>query len=90
MSKDEVMEGVHNEIENLRSCCNHGVHSVPDGDIVFSVLKRDILCKGLAGGAWDLGWREGFTINEVEQIISDLDRQVIDQLIEKVLADLVV
>ncbi|KAK1396894.1 hypothetical protein POM88_006757 [Heracleum sosnowskyi] len=87
MFKDKLMEEGRNEIENLGS--KHGVHSVPDGDIVYSVLERDILCKGLAAGAWDLGWREGFTRNEVEQIVSDLDRKVIDQLIEEVLADLV-
>lgn len=90
MSKDKLMEEARDEIENLRSCSNQGVHSVPDIDIVFSVLERDILCKGLAAGAWDVGWREGFTRNEVEKIVNDFDRQVTDQLIEEVLADLVV
>lgn len=90
MSKDKLMEETRNEIENLTSCSNRGVYSVPDGDTVFSVLERDILCKGLAAGAWDVGWREGFTRNEVEHIVGDFDRQVIDQLIEEVLADLLV
>lgn len=90
MSKDKLMEEARIGMENLRSYSDPGVNSVPTADIVFSVLQRDLRCQGLAAGAWDLGWRKGFAWDEVDQIVRDLQKLVISELIEEVLVDSVV
>ncbi|KAL8094054.1 uncharacterized protein LOC141693138 isoform X2 [Apium graveolens] len=90
MSKDKMMEEARIGMENLKSYSDPGVISVPAADIVFSVLQRDLRCKGLAAGVWDLGWQGGFTLDEVEQIVRDLEKLVISELIEEVLVDSVI
>lgn len=90
ISKDKLMEEARIGMENLRSYSDPEVNSVPAADIVFSVLQRDLQGKGLAAGVWDLGWFEGYTWDEVEQIVSDLENLVISELIEEVLVDSVV
>lgn len=90
MSKELLMAEAHIGMENLRSYSDPGVDSVPAADIVFSVLQRDLRCTGPAAGAWDLGWPEGFTWAEVEQIVSYLEKLITSELIEEVLVDSVV
>lgn len=91
MSNNNLLEEARIGMENLRSYGQPGLNSAPASDIVFSVLERDLRCKGVAAdGPWNLGWREGFTNNQVEQIVSDLEKLVFRELIDEVLADSVV
>ncbi|KAL1825480.1 hypothetical protein ACET3Z_012258 [Daucus carota] len=91
MSNNNLLEEARIGMENLRSYGQPGLNSAPASDIVSSVLERDLRCKGVAAdGPWNLGWREGFTNNQVEQIVSDLEKLVFRELIDEVLADSVV
>ncbi|KAA8524459.1 hypothetical protein F0562_010882 [Nyssa sinensis] len=38
-------------------------------------LKRDLSCKGMRSGAWDLGWTNEFTMEEVEKVLADIEKQ---------------
>lgn len=58
----------------------------PLGDSVYAMLEREMLCRGVLNGMWDSGWRCGFSIDEAEQVVNDIEKQVLSGLIEEVIA----
>lgn len=56
-------------------------------DTLYSLTKKDLWCKGVVSGTWDLGWSKGFTSDEVEKIISDIEKHLLCGIIEDTLAD---
>lgn len=57
-------------------------------DTLHTVLKKDIWCNGLVNGAWDLGWRNGFTLDEIDQVVLDIEQKILSGIIEDVIMDM--
>ncbi|KAL7168138.1 hypothetical protein ACSBR2_038559 [Camellia fascicularis] len=79
ISLAKLVEEVHDGIENLRSYSKHAGEK----------LVLDLKSKGVVSGAWDLGWRHDFTVDEVEQVVGDIEKLLFKELIEDLFADCV-
>uniref|UniRef100_A0A5B6ZJZ0 DUF4378 domain-containing protein n=1 Tax=Davidia involucrata TaxID=16924 RepID=A0A5B6ZJZ0_DAVIN len=86
ISLDQLVDELCNEIENLRSYSKLAGKNLPI-DRVYAVLERDLSCKGVGTGAWDLGWTNRFSADEVEQVVSGIEKLVFSCLIEEALTD---
>ncbi|XP_059634959.1 uncharacterized protein LOC132277198 [Cornus florida] len=89
LSLDQLVEEVCNEIENLRSCDKLAGENLPI-ESFYAVMERDLKTEGvMMSRTWDLGWRDGYTMSEVELVMSNIEKLVLSSLIEEVLADFV-
>ncbi|XP_028058662.1 uncharacterized protein LOC114262502 [Camellia sinensis] len=79
ISLAKLVEEVRDGIENLRSYSKHAGEK----------LVLDLESKGVMSGAWDLGWRHDFTVDEVEQVVGDIEKLLFKELIEDLFADCV-
>lgn len=55
---------------------------------VSALLQRDLWCLGRKVEAWDVGWRNGFTGDEVQTVLWDLDELILSELVAEVLAEI--
>ncbi|KAM5547771.1 hypothetical protein ABKV19_001973 [Rosa sericea] len=85
ISLDKLVEDIWNGIENLRSYSKLAGENLL-ADSLYAMLERDVMCKGVGKGTWDLGWRNGFSGDEGEQVVSDIERLIFNGLIEEVFA----
>lgn len=76
----EICEG----IEDLRSYHNLTSEQA-SGDSLDKVLDKDLWCKGIVSGGWDFGWKSGFTRDEVEQIVINIEQDVLRLITEETL-----
>lgn len=86
ISADQLTKDVSDGIENLSRYCKCTKES-PRADTIHGMLERDLWWKGVLGGAWDMGWMDGFSLDEVEEVVGDLDKLVLSELIENMLTD---
>ncbi|XP_062090799.1 uncharacterized protein LOC133797048 [Humulus lupulus] len=79
MLVEEVMKG----IEAL------AIYSKPGEDLadcLYATLERDLTCNGVVNGMWDSGWKTGFSLDDAEQVVNDVEKLVLTGLIEEVFA----
>ncbi|XP_015571698.2 uncharacterized protein LOC8268352 [Ricinus communis] len=80
---DQLVEEVCSGVETLKSfhklACDE-LHA----DSLYATLERDMMCKGVVNGIWDLGWRSGCSSEEVEQTVNDLEKSLVSELIWEV------
>lgn len=75
-------------IENLRSYGkNFGEKFHKDS--LLSVLERDLRCRGVVSGGWDLGWKHSFTTDEVEEAVGEVEKLVFSELLEDMFVDFI-
>ncbi|KAJ9167825.1 hypothetical protein P3X46_019418 [Hevea brasiliensis] len=83
LSLDQLVEEICRGIETLRSyqklACDHLLT-----DSLYATFEKDMRCKGVVSGIWDLGWRNGFSVQELEQALSDIEKFLVSELIEEV------
>ncbi|KAJ7969600.1 DUF4378 domain-containing protein [Quillaja saponaria] len=84
ISLDKLVEEICNSIQNLESYGKASWENL-SVDSLYTIMDRDMMCKGLVQGIWDLGWRHGFSVDEVEQVVNDIEKQVLSGLIEEVI-----
>lgn len=53
-------------------------------DNLYATFEKDMRCKDVVSGIWDLGWRNGFSMEEIEQALNDLEKSLVSELIEEV------
>lgn len=83
ISINNLVEEVCQGVENLRSYSKPAGES-PPFDSVYPMLERDIHCNGVENALWDFGWRSGFSADDAEQIVDDIEMLVFDALIQEV------
>lgn len=89
VSVDQLAEELNDEIENLRSYSKIGNGVLPAGSL-YTTLGRDLRCRRrLVNGVWDLGWVNGFSMEDAEQVTVEVERHVLSSLIEEVIKDFV-
>ncbi|KAL8102417.1 hypothetical protein AgCh_027052 [Apium graveolens] len=81
ISTDHLMQEVQNGIKSLISYRNR----VPT-NAILALLKNDLQC--MEWNAWDVGWRDEFTGDEVHETACDLDKLILGELVAEVLAEL--
>ncbi|KAL3322887.1 hypothetical protein AABB24_040135 [Solanum stoloniferum] len=87
ISFDKLLNEICDAIEVLRS------HTKVDANILsvdtlYALHKRDLSCNGVISTTWDLGWRNAFTLDEVEQIVTDIEKHVVNGFIDDALTEL--
>lgn len=80
ISTDHLMQEIHNAIESLMNYKNRA-------STVLALLEQDLRCIGRNVEAWDEGWRDEFTRDEVYEISCDLDKLILGELVAEVLAE---
>ncbi|KAI4376612.1 hypothetical protein MLD38_014354 [Melastoma candidum] len=85
-SMDKLIEEVSNGINNLNGWCKFADGHL-SADEFQALLKRDVWSKGFASGTWEFGWKDGFSGEDVEEVVSDTEKMVLGWLIEEALAD---
>lgn len=84
---DRLLHEICNGIEYLRSYHKLSGNAIVI-DTLHTVLQKDMWCKGVVSGAWDLGWRNGFTLDEIDQVVLDMEQKILSAIIEDVLMDM--
>ncbi|KAH0706850.1 hypothetical protein KY289_011926 [Solanum tuberosum] len=87
ISFDKLLNEICDAIEVLRS------HTKVDANILsvdtlYALHERDLSCNGVISTTWDLGWRNAFTLDEVEQIVTDIEKHVVNGIIDDALTEL--
>lgn len=88
ISEDGLTREIVNGIENLR---NYGKISNENSnaDTVSGLLERDLSWSSMGVGVWNSGWKDGCTLDEVEEVILDLEKILLSKLIDDMLKELV-
>ncbi|GAB4839222.1 hypothetical protein Ancab_028750 [Ancistrocladus abbreviatus] len=86
---DQLLKEICEGIEALKCYSEPGHETLPN-DSLSMLLDRDLRCTGMASGTWDIGWRNAFSVHEVEEIVSEIDKLVLAGLIVEVLEDFLV
>ncbi|KAI3775509.1 hypothetical protein L1987_50088 [Smallanthus sonchifolius] len=88
ISEDQMMRGVLKKFENLKYYSKFSNETF-NADTVSGLLERDLNLSTI-GGAWSTtGWKDGCTVNEVEETVLHLEKMVLSRLIDDVLMELV-
>ncbi|VFQ97010.1 unnamed protein product [Cuscuta campestris] len=56
-------------------------------DTSSMLIERDMQCKGAARAAFELGWGKGFTCNEVEHVVADMEKLIFGGILGDALDD---
>ncbi|KAE9600312.1 hypothetical protein Lalb_Chr14g0371581 [Lupinus albus] len=89
-SLSKLVEEIHNAIENLTSYSekNSG-NKRASSDSIYAMMERDMKCNiGMINGIWNLGWRHGYSADEAEQVVNEVENLVFSGLIEEVIVNL--
>ena len=83
LSLDRFLAEMCNGIEDLKRYLS------PATDMLFSdtlnlLIDRDLRFKS---ATWEVGWRNAFSQDEVEQVIGEIDKLVLEKFIEEVVVD---
>ncbi|KAI7725537.1 hypothetical protein M8C21_025520 [Ambrosia artemisiifolia] len=87
-SEDQMIRDIAKKFEYL---CNYSKFSKEssDADTVSGLLERD-LNSTTTGSTWGTtGWKDGCTVNELEETVLDLEKIVLSRLIDEILLELV-
>ncbi|KAC9709417.1 hypothetical protein E3N88_45361 [Mikania micrantha] len=88
ISEDQMIREIEKKFENLRKYSKYSDDS-SDADTVSELLERDLNLTTI-GGAWGTtGWKDGCTINEIEETVLDLEMLFLSRLIDEILLELV-
>ncbi|XP_071742311.1 uncharacterized protein [Rutidosis leptorrhynchoides] len=86
-SENHAMREIAKAIESLKSYSMY-TKETSNADKVSEILERDIFLSTI-GGAWSSGWKDGCTVNEVEEVVLDMEKMVLSKLIDGMLMELV-
>ncbi|XP_055801952.1 uncharacterized protein LOC129871105 isoform X2 [Solanum dulcamara] len=86
ISFDKLLNEICDAIEVLKSYTKVDANSL-SVDTLYALHKRDLSCNRLVSTAWDLGWRNAFTLDEVKHVVTDIEKHVLNGIIEDVLTE---
>ena len=79
-----MVDEVYSAIEHLTSYSEKLA-----SDNIYAMMERDIKSNnGLINGIWNWGWRHGFSADEAEQVVNEVENLVLGELIEEVIVNL--
>ncbi|XP_042488165.1 uncharacterized protein LOC122068385 [Macadamia integrifolia] len=84
---DRLVEEVCNGVEDLKNYSKGG-GNVLLMDSLYVMLERDLRGNGLVlTSLWDLGWKNGFSMDETGEVVGEVEKQLLDGLIEEFIID---
>lgn len=84
ISLGRLVDEVYSAIENLTS-----YREKVASDNIYTMMERDIKSNnGVVNGIWNWGWRHGFSADEAEQVVTEVENLVLGGLIEEVIVNL--
>ncbi|XP_019458602.1 PREDICTED: uncharacterized protein LOC109358677 isoform X2 [Lupinus angustifolius] len=89
-SLSNLVEEIHNAIKNLTSYSGKNSRNKrAASDSIYAMMERDMKCNiGMINGIWNSGWRHGYSANEAEQVVNEVENLVFSALIEEVIVNL--
>lgn len=85
ISLDHLLRETCDRVEALRNYSEVAGENYPAGSL-YSMLERDLKHKEALSGIWDLGWKKGFTVNDTIQVVDEIEKQLLNWLIEEIYA----
>ncbi|KAF5180277.1 hypothetical protein FRX31_030132 [Thalictrum thalictroides] len=87
---DDLVEELHEDFETLKFCTEHGSNEHDPANSLHELLQKDIQgSKPDVNCMWDLGWgAEMFTYLEKDEVIKDVEKYVLNGLLDDVTRDL--
>ncbi|XP_051131446.1 uncharacterized protein LOC127251678 isoform X2 [Andrographis paniculata] len=88
LSLGQLAEEVANEIEELRSyskACGESILS----DRINAMMRKDLSSKGGVTGNWELGWRNCLSVDQINEVAIDVEKQILSQMMEDIVAHLI-
>uniref|UniRef100_A0A1D1Z7P9 E3 ubiquitin-protein ligase TRIM9 n=1 Tax=Anthurium amnicola TaxID=1678845 RepID=A0A1D1Z7P9_9ARAE len=87
ISLNQLVEEISQEIENLRGYSKVG-DAVASTDSLYGRLERDLkYSRVVAHGVWDWGWME-VPVEEADRIVRDVEKHVLEVLVEEIAVEL--
>lgn len=86
ISFDKLLNEICDAIEVLKSYTNVDASRL-SVDTLYALHERDLSCNGTVITTWDLGWRNAFTLDELKQVVTDIEKQVLNGIIDDVLTE---
>ncbi|TKY44627.1 hypothetical protein E2542_SST30904 [Spatholobus suberectus] len=84
ISLGRLVDEVYSAIEHLTSYSEKLA-----SDNIYAMMERDMKSNnGLINGIWNWGWRHGFSADEAEQVVNEVENLVLGGLIEEVIVNL--
>lgn len=88
ISLSSLVEEVDNAIEKLTSYSENSETKLIL-DNICAMLERDMKCNNrLINGMWNCGWRHGFSCDEAEQAVNEVENMILGGLIEEIIVNL--
>ncbi|KAI3814554.1 hypothetical protein L1987_14194 [Smallanthus sonchifolius] len=88
ISEDQMIREIEKNFENLRSYGKFSEES-SNYDTVSGLLERDLNLTTVGGEWGTTGWKDGCTVNEIEETVLDLEKMVLSRLIDEMLLEFV-
>ncbi|GLT98561.1 hypothetical protein SLE2022_160610 [Rubroshorea leprosula] len=85
ISPDQLLDEVCYGIEMLK-CYSELASKNNPTDNLHAMLERDIKHKEVSTGMWDLGWRNGFSMDDIAHIVNDIETRLLTTLVEEIVA----
>ncbi|XP_011093596.1 uncharacterized protein LOC105173522 isoform X2 [Sesamum indicum] len=87
LSLEQLVGEITDVIEDLRnyskSCCEPILV-----DSINSMLERDLRWNGKLICAWDSGWKNGLTLDEVNAVVTDVEKLVFSEIVDDLVTEL--
>jgi hypothetical protein len=89
ISLGKLIDEVYNAIEILTSYGENSAEKLAL-DNIYAMMERDMQSNNglINGGIWNLGWRYGFSADEAEQVVNEVENLVLGGLIEEIIVNL--
>ncbi|KAK1413907.1 hypothetical protein QVD17_29644 [Tagetes erecta] len=88
ISEGQMIREIEKKFENLTSYSMFSAESC-NADAVCGLIERDLNLTTIGGAFGTTGWKDGCTVNEIEETVKDLERLVLNRLIDEMLLELV-
>ncbi|KAJ4953450.1 hypothetical protein NE237_030282 [Protea cynaroides] len=88
VSLDHLVDIVCDGVENLTSYSNGGDDVLPM-DSLYVMSERDLSGDGVVlTSVWDVGWKNGSSMDEAGNVVYEVEKQLFDGLIEEFMIDI--
>ncbi|KAL4284468.1 hypothetical protein GQ457_16G003600 [Hibiscus cannabinus] len=85
ISLDHLLKETCDGVEALRSYSEHAGENYSTNS-PYAMLERDMNHSEALSGVWDLGWKKGFSVDDTIQVVEDIEKQLLRELIAEICA----
>lgn len=83
-----LVEEIYDAIENLRFYSENSGEEL-FADNLIAMTEKDMKCnEGIMNGMWEQGWRRGFSADEAELVVNEVESLLVSRLIEELIMNI--